>query len=147
MKLNHFSSKRKDLGRDWLAGRPARGERILEAGWQLPGTLLSGGQQSQGSHTWGPGLPAVTLRPWVAHLCPRHLSPECRVLEVRSRADSDMGRGRGTFREVNLKSQDKTKTTLNKYPREFLIAAVLGIHRATAWIRTTLLPEEPAIEP
>ena len=64
-------------------------------------------------------------------------------------ADSDMGRGRGTFREVNLKdeSQDKTKATLNKYPREFLIAAVLGIHRATAWIRTTLLPEEPAIEP
>lgn len=89
-----------------------RGERILKAGWQLPGALYSGGQQSLGSHTWVPGLPAVALRPSVAHLRPRHLSPECRVLgggEMRIRA-SDDSRGK-RFREMNLK--DESQETIN----------------------------------
>lgn len=85
MKLNHFSSKRKGWG-DRLAGRPARDERILKAGWQPRSSVPSGGGQGGGSRAGAPALQmvavavalAVARRSQVSHLCPRHLSHKCK---------------------------------------------------------------------
>ena len=82
MKLNHFSSKRKGWGGDRLAGRPARDERILKAGWQRHFTREAGrGGGGGGDGMGGAGGPNSAnggLGEPGLHLGPQHLPPEHR---------------------------------------------------------------------
>lgn len=65
MKLNHFSSKRKGWGGDRLAGRPARDERILKAGWQRRFTQEAGrGGGGGGDGIGGQGGPTLQTVAW-----------------------------------------------------------------------------------
>lgn len=100
MKLNHFSSKRKGWGGDRLAGRPARDERILKAGWQArlrvpgggscAGPRFANGGGGRGSVAWGSRA---------SHLGPGHLPP---VQGTVVGAGGDVGGEEGCFREQNL---------------------------------------------
>lgn len=101
MKLNHFSSKRKGWG-DRLAGRLARDERILKAGWQPHFSVPGGGLVRRRQPCRAPALQTVAVtvawRRQGSHLGPGHLPPECR--EWQWEAASVYA---GRFRELNLK--------------------------------------------
>lgn len=98
MKLNHFSSKRKGWG-DRLAGRPARDERILKAGWQARLGVPGGGRGAgpRFAHGGG-GRGSVARRSRASQLGPRHL-PQVQGMAVGAGEDVCVG---GCCREQNL---------------------------------------------